>query len=111
MIFTVELGMYSSDLMVIWICEIKKSRTMRLKIPIIADKINDRDLIFAPRFIVSIPSLTKCGSLLKILRIFFIEGEIRSVKFFIFIVPTPFEGEELYTQMGLFCSDNFGRSI
>ena len=26
-------------------------------------------------------------------------------------VPTPFEGEELHTQMGFFCSDNFGRSI
>ena len=29
------------------------------------------------------------------------------------IVPTPLEGggEELYTQMGFFCSVNFGRSI
>ena len=27
------------------------------------------------------------------------------------IVPTPLEGEGLYTQMGFFCSDNFGRLI
>ena len=26
-------------------------------------------------------------------------------------VPTPLVGEELYTQIGLFCSANYGRSI
>ena len=28
----------------------------------------------------------------------------------LFVVPTPLEGEELYTQL-VFCSDKFGRSI
>ena len=44
-------------------------------------------------------------SLLKVCRFY------TSVDTFLLIVPTPLVGKELYTQMGFFCSVNFGRSI